>query len=59
MTETHLRTWARAIIYRILATLITAYFTGFGTAIVLHIILTVLYYIHERAWLKVSWGFKK
>jgi uncharacterized membrane protein len=59
MTETHLRTWTRAIVYRILAILITAYFIGFSTAVIIHIILTVLYYIHERAWMKVSWGLKK
>ena len=58
MTETHLRTWTRAIVYRILATIITAFFTGLSTAIVLHIILTLLYYAHERIWLNVRWGLK-
>lgn len=58
MIETHTRTWTRAIIYRILAVIITAFFTGISTAIVLHLILTVLYYIHERAWLKIKWGMK-
>jgi uncharacterized membrane protein len=58
MSETHVRTLTRAIIYRVLATIITAFFTGIGTAIMLHIILTVLFYIHERLWLKIQWGLK-
>lgn len=56
MRESHKRTWARAISYRLIATLITALFTGISTAIVLHLILTAIYYVHERVWLKVKWG---
>jgi len=56
MTETHKRTFARAISYRIIATLITAMFTGIGKAIALHIILTLVHYAMERIWLKIKWG---
>ena len=56
MTETHARTWTRAISYRIVATLLTAVFTGLSTAIVLHVILTLVHYVMERAWLKINWG---
>ena len=56
MTETHARTLARAITYRIIATGITAVFTGFETAVILHIILTLVHYVMERLWLGVSWG---
>ena len=56
MTETHARTWARAISYRIVATLITAAFTGLGTAILIHVLLTVIHYVMERFWLRVNWG---
>ena len=56
MTETHARTWARAISYRIVATLITAAFTGLGTAILIHMLLTVIHYVMERFWLRVNWG---
>jgi uncharacterized membrane protein len=55
MTETRLRTFVRGITYRILATAITAIITGFSTAILIHVLLTALYYIHERAWLSVKW----
>ena len=56
MTETHKRTLARAVSYRIVATLITALFTGISAAIFLHIILTLVHYVMERLWLKVNWG---
>ncbi len=56
MTETHARTWSRAISYRIVATLITAAFTGLGTAILIHMLLTVIHYVMERFWLRVNWG---
>lgn len=54
--ETHKRTLARAISYRIIATAITALFTGVGKAILLHIILTLVHYAMERLWLRVKWG---
>ena len=56
MSETHSRTWARTISYRIVATLITAAFTGLGTAILIHVLLTVIHYAMERVWLGVDWG---
>lgn len=56
MTESHKRTLARAISYRVVATLITAMFTGIGAAIALHVILTLVHYVMERLWLKVNWG---
>lgn len=56
MTETHKRTLVRAISWRIVATLVTAAFTGISGAIVINIWMTIAHYIHERAWLKVGWG---
>jgi len=56
MTETHKRTIVRAISWRIVATLVTAAFTGLSGAIIINIFMTVAHYIHERAWLKVKWG---
>ena len=58
MIETHKRTWTKAIVYRILAVTITTFFTGISTAIMLHLVLTALYYAHERTWLKIQWGLK-
>jgi hypothetical protein len=58
MTETHLRTVTRALAYRTIALLITAIWTGFSDAVVIHIILTAVHYAMERLWLKIKWGKK-
>lgn len=58
MTETHKRTIIKSISWRIVATAVTAYFTGLTGAIVINIWMTVAYYIHERAWTNIKWGFK-
>lgn len=68
MVETKKRTIIRMITYRITAwlfTIIWTYiFTGnivnsTGFATVLHILLSIDYYIHERLWLKIKWGLYK
>ena len=56
MTETHARTVARTISYRIIAMLITAVWTGLGNAVIIHIVLAAVHYIMERVWLKIKWG---
>lgn len=65
MTETHARTVARMISYRITAFALTIPFTyyltgnltsAFEGSAILHIALTLDYYIHERIWLKIKWG---
>jgi uncharacterized membrane protein len=54
--ESKKRTLARTVSYRIVATLVTAVFTGIETAIFIHVLLTLVHYIMERLWLKVNWG---
>ena len=56
MTELHKRTVIRAITYRIIALMITALWTGLSDAVIIHLILTAVHYIHERFWLKIKWG---
>jgi hypothetical protein len=56
MTETHARTVARTISYRIIAMLITALWTGLGNAVIIHIVLAAVHYVMERVWLKIKWG---
>jgi uncharacterized membrane protein len=56
MTESHTRTIIRAICWRIVATAITATYTGLSGAIIINVWMTVAHYIHERAWLKITWG---
>ena len=56
MTETHYRTLARTLSYRIAALLVTALWTGIGEAIAIHFVLAGLQYSMERLWLKIKWG---
>jgi len=56
VSESHKRTMARAVTWRITATAITAVWTGIEGAIVINIFMTIAHYIHERAWLKLKWG---
>ena len=58
MSETHWRTIVRAICWRIVATAITAIYTGLSGAIIINIWMTVAHYVHERCWLKINWGKK-
>jgi uncharacterized membrane protein len=54
--ELHKRTIVRAITWRVVATLITAAWTGLSGAIIINIFMTLAHYIHERVWLKINWG---
>ena len=56
MTETHTRTVARTLSYRIIAMVITALWTGLGNAVIIHIVLAIVHYVMERVWLKINWG---
>ena len=65
MEETKKRTIARMISYRITAWSFTIFYTWLftgsigqatGFATVLHILLSIDYYVHERIWLKIKWG---
>ena len=56
MKETHKRTIARAVSYRIVALIATAFITGLSQAVFIHVILTVIYYMCERLWLRIPWG---
>ena len=56
MTETHARTFVRTVAYRLTALAITALWTGLGDAVAIHVVLAVVQYVMERAWLKIQWG---
>ena len=65
MAETHKRTIARMISYRLTALLLTipltylltgSWVSAFEGSVILHVVLTLDYYIHERIWLKIKWG---
>ena len=56
LSETHKRTITKAISYRLVALCATALMVGLKEAVSIHIVLTVIYYICERIWLKITWG---
>lgn len=56
MSETHKRTLARTLSYRLTALLITAIWTGLGNAVAIHFVLAIWQYLLERIWLKINWG---
>jgi uncharacterized membrane protein len=65
--ESHKRTFAKTVTFRIVATfttmLIVFLFTGqwllsVGIGLVEFISKLVIYYFHERAWERVNWGRK-
>lgn len=56
MTESHTRTIIKSITWRIVATAVTAVFTGLSGAIIINIWMTIAYYVHERAWVRIRWG---
>ena len=58
MTETQIRTLTRIVGYRIIALIITALWTGLGTAVTIHLVLAAMQYVYERIWLKIIWGRK-
>jgi uncharacterized membrane protein len=56
--EQHRRTIVKSIAYRAVSLMVTIPITGLNTAVGLHLLLTVVYFIHERIWSKIKWGVK-
>ena len=66
--DTHLRSWCKSIVWRIIGIFILGGLAWLFTrdwgettliTVTFHSIRLVLYYFHERAWEKTSWGRKK
>lgn len=65
LAETKARSWAKSIVWRlfgfIILGIISFIFTGSWTESLLvsgwfNVLRFLLYYVHERLWLKVKWG---
>ena len=54
--ETKTRSVVKAITWRIIATLIAYIWVGLEAAIIINIIQTIDYYLHERGWAHIKWG---
>jgi uncharacterized membrane protein len=66
--ETHKRSIVKSITFRIIATITTLIivwiFTqnvviSLGVTLTENLLKMILYYFHERAWTKISWGVEK
>ena len=53
--ETHTRTVARAVSYRIMAVISSLIMVGVSSAIAVEVTKTLVYYVMERLWLLTSW----
>jgi uncharacterized membrane protein len=56
MVESHKRSIVKAITWRVIATVIAYLWVGLEAAIIINIIQTIAYYIHERIWVHIKWG---
>ena len=56
MYESHARTLLRTSIYRIIVIFVTAIWTGAEQALIITLVLSLIQYVYERAWLKINWG---
>lgn len=54
--ESQTRIIARTVVYRVVATVAVAYWVGIESALWLAVIQTMLFYLNEIAWRRVSWG---
>lgn len=54
--DTVKRSIVKTLFFKIVTTSVTAFFTGIGTAILLHLILTAFYLMYERFWNRIVWG---
>lgn len=63
--ESHLRSWAKSVTWRLIGILILGFISYVVThdwnkttciTVIFHAIRLVLYYFHERVWLQVRWG---
>ena len=66
--ETHKRSIVKSITFRIIATVLTFIVVWIFTrdvgkslivTVVENLIKMIAYYLHERAWIRISWGLKK
>ena len=54
--ETMMRSMIKSVVYRIIATVIVAYWVGWISALWLALVQTVLFVANDRAWQFIDWG---
>lgn len=55
-SESWTRTIVKSLFYRLLATVVAAYWVGIQSALWLALFQTILFILNEKAWQLVSWG---
>lgn len=55
LSETRVRTLARAVTYRAMAMIASYLMVGLGQALAVELSKTVIYYVLERYWLRINW----
>ena len=67
IVESRERTIVKTITWRLIAIVVTYLITyaiygnyevSFFTAVLINLVKSILYYLHERAWTKIKWGYK-
>lgn len=53
--ESKKRSAVKTVTYRAVALVATIPITGVSSAVKLHVVLMIIYYIHERIWGKINW----
>ena len=54
--DTQTRSIVKMITFKILTVGVTIPITGLGTALWIHALTTICFYVHERVWNKIKWG---
>lgn len=54
--ESQLRVITRAVVYRVVATVAVTYWVGIEMALWLAVVQTLLFYLNEMIWSRISWG---
>jgi uncharacterized membrane protein len=50
------RSIVKMVSFKILTIAVTIPITGLGTALAVHALTTICFYVHERIWNKINWG---
>jgi uncharacterized membrane protein len=54
--DSQTRSIVKMVSFKILTVAVTIPITGLGTALVIHVLTTSCFYVHERVWNKIKWG---
>jgi uncharacterized membrane protein len=56
--DTQTRSAVKLVTFKIITVAVTVPITGLGTALMIHLLTAICFYVHERVWNKINWGKK-